>query len=65
MARSLRDIPGSNPPRKRFVSQRERDLWAPPRSTSLDLTPRGLKLDGGGSRFLRRRRQLAAIAYRS
>ncbi len=58
MARSLRDIPGSNPPRKRFVSQRERDLWAPPRSTSLDLTPRGLKLDSGGPRFLRSRRRL-------
>jgi hypothetical protein len=59
MARSsLRDIPGSNPPRKRFVSQRERDLWAPPRSTSLDLTPRGLKLDASGPRFLRRRRRL-------
>lgn len=45
MARSLRDIPGSNRPRKRFVSSRERDLWAPPRSVNLDMTPRGLRLN--------------------
>jgi hypothetical protein len=58
MARSLRDIPGSNAPRKRFVSQRERDLWAPPRSTSLDLTPRGLRLDRGRPHRFRTRRRL-------
>lgn len=45
MTPSLRDIPGSNRPRKRFVSSRDRDLWAPPRSSGLDLTPRGLPLD--------------------
>ncbi len=45
MARSLRDIPGSNRPRKRFTSNRERDLWAPARSFNLDLTPRALRLD--------------------
>ncbi len=45
MAPSLRDIPGSNRPRKRFARLRERDLWAPPRRTNLDLTPRGLPLE--------------------
>lgn len=58
MARSLRDIPGSKPPRRRFVSQRERDLWAPPRSTSLDLTPRALRLDRNRGHSFRPRRQL-------
>ncbi len=56
MARSLRDIPGSNRPRKRFASNRERDLWAPPRTSNLDLTPRGLRLDR--ARRFRSRRQL-------
>jgi hypothetical protein len=58
MARSLRDIPGSVAPRKRFVSKRERELWAPPRSTSLDLTPRALRLDRSRHKFFRPRRQL-------
>ena len=53
MAPSLRDIPGSNRPRKRFAGSRQRDLWAPPRSSGLDLTPRGLRLDR--SRRFRRR----------
>jgi hypothetical protein len=57
MARSLRDIPGSDP-RKRFVSKRERELWAAPRSTSLDLTPRALRLDRSHPNFFRPRRQL-------
>jgi hypothetical protein len=57
MARSLRDIPGSNRPRKRFTSHRERDLWAPSRSSNLDLTPRALRLDRArGKRFQPRRR---------
>lgn len=58
MARSLRDIPGSDAPRKRFTSRRERELWAPPRSTSLDLTPRALRLDRSRPSFFRPRRQL-------
>jgi hypothetical protein len=57
MARSLRDIPGSNRPRKRFMGHRERDLWAPSRSSNLDLTPRALRLDRTrGKRFQPRRR---------
>jgi hypothetical protein len=57
MARSLRDIPGSDP-RKRFVSKRERELWAAPRPTGLDLTPRALRLDRARPSFFRPRRQL-------
>ncbi len=58
MARSLRDIPGSNAPRKRFSRQRDRELWAPPRSSNLDLTPRALRLDRGRGHRFRPRRQL-------
>lgn len=58
MSRSLRDIPGTNVPRKRFVSQRERDLWAPPRPTNLDLTPKGLRLDRTRPHRFRPRRQV-------
>jgi hypothetical protein len=43
MATSLRDIPGANRARKR--RRAERGLWAPPRPTTLDLTPGGLKLE--------------------
>ena len=43
MATSLRDIPGANRARKRRKA--ERGLWAPPRPTTLDLTPGGLKLE--------------------
>ena len=43
MANSLRDIPGANQPRRRFASNR--DVFVPPRSTILDLTPRGLGLE--------------------
>jgi hypothetical protein len=58
MARSLRDIPGSNRPRKRFVSNRERDLWAPSRPSTLDLTPRGLRLERSRSNHFGSRRRL-------
>ena len=43
MATSLRDIPGANRARKR--RRAERGLWAPPRPTTLDMTPGGLRLD--------------------
>ena len=43
MATSLRDIPGANRARKR--RRAERGLWAPPRPTTLDLTPGGLQLE--------------------
>ena len=43
MATSLRDIPGANRARKRRKA--ERGLWAPPRPTTLDLTPGGLPLE--------------------
>lgn len=55
MPRSLRDIPGSNRPRKRFVSSRERDLWGPSRSFNLDLTPRALRLNRSRAHVLRPR----------
>lgn len=56
MARSLRDIPGSNQPHKRFARARDRDLWGPSRRSGLDLTPRSLRLDR--ARTFRRRRQV-------
>ena len=43
MATSLRDIPGANRARKRRKA--ERGLWAPPRPTTLDITPGGLRLE--------------------
>jgi len=46
MATSLRDIPGANPARKR--RRADRGLWAPSRSTTLDLTPRSLRLNRAG-----------------
>ena len=52
MATSLRDIPGANRARKRRKA--ERGLWAPPRPTTLDLTPGGLRLDRTGSRRFNR-----------
>lgn len=58
MAPSLSDIPGSNRPRKRLFSGRDRDLWAPPRPTSLDLTPGGLRLDRSRTRRFKPRRHL-------
>jgi hypothetical protein len=58
MARSLRDIPGSNPGRRRFSSRRQRDLWAPSRSSNLDLTPPALRLDRNRNRTFGPRRQL-------
>lgn len=42
MATSLRDIPGAN--RARKPRRSERGLWAPSRSTKLDLTPGSLRL---------------------
>ena len=42
MPTSLRDIPGANPARRR--GRADRGLWAPPRSTTLDLTPGSLRL---------------------
>lgn len=58
MPRSLRDIPGSNRPRKRFSGHRERDLWAPSRSPNLDLTPRPLRLERTRDRRFQPRRRL-------
>lgn len=58
MAPSLSDIPGSNRPRKRLFSGRDRDLWAPPRPTSLDLTPGGLRLDRSRTRRFKPRRHI-------
>lgn len=58
MAPSLSDIPGSNRPRKRLFSGRDRDLWAPPRPTSLDLTPGSLRLDRSRPRRFKPRRRL-------
>jgi hypothetical protein len=48
MATSLRDIPGAKRARQR--RRAERSLWAPPRPTTLDLTPGGLKLNRSSSR---------------
>jgi hypothetical protein len=48
MATSLRDIPGAKRARRRRKA--ERSLWAPPRPTTLDLTPGGLKLGPGSAR---------------
>ncbi|MEX2293954.1 MAG: putative glycoside hydrolase [Acidimicrobiales bacterium] len=62
MAPSLRDIPGSNRPRKRFASARERDLWAPSRQSGLDLTPRSLRLDRARPFGHRRQVDLGIIA---
>jgi hypothetical protein len=42
MATSLKDIPGAN--RARKPRRSERGLWAPSRSTKLDLTPSSLRL---------------------
>ena len=42
MATSLKDIPGAN--RARKPRRSERGLWAPSRSTKLDLTPGSLRL---------------------
>jgi hypothetical protein len=53
MATSLRDIPGAKRARQRRKA--ERSLWAPPRPTTLDLTPGGLKLGpSSGRRFTNR-----------
>jgi hypothetical protein len=48
MATSLRDIPGAK--RARQGRKAERSLWAPPRPTTLDLTPGGLKLNRSSPR---------------
>ena len=56
MARSLRDIPGANAPRRRIASKR--DVFAPTRSPLLDLTPRGLPLDRSRRSLFRPHRQL-------
>ncbi len=48
MATSLRDIPGAKRARQRRKA--ERSLWAPPRPTTLDLTPGGLKLNRSAPR---------------
>jgi len=58
MVRSLHDLPRS-PARRRGRGRRRRDdVFAPLRSPTLDLTPRGLSLDRsrGGQRFRPRRR---------
>ncbi len=52
MATSLRDIPGAKRARQRRKA--ERSLWAPPRPTTLDLTPGGLKLNRTAGRFSNR-----------
>lgn len=52
MATSLRDIPGAKRARQRRKA--ERSLWAPPRPTTLDLTPGGLKLNRTPRRFSNR-----------
>lgn len=57
MARSLRDIPGSNPKRRR-PTRRERDLWAPSRSPNVDLTPPALRLDRNRHRTFAPRRKI-------
>lgn len=57
MARSLRDIPGSNPGRRR-PTRRDRDLWAPPRSPNVDLTPPALRLERNRNRTFGPRRQI-------
>ena len=57
MVRSLHDLPRS-PARRRGLGRRRRDdVFAPLRSPTLDLTPRGLSLDRsrGGQRFRPRR----------
>ena len=56
MATSLRDIPGANRARKRRKA--DRALWAPPRPTTLDMTPGGLRLDRMPRRFNRPSRQI-------
>lgn len=56
MARSLRDIPGANAPRRRIALKR--DVFAPTRSPLLDLTPRGLPLERSRRSPFRPRRQL-------
>src|SRR5688572_32881353 len=48
MATSLRDIPGAKRARQRRTA--ERSPWAPPRPTTLDLTPGGLKLNRSSQR---------------
>ena len=59
MARSLHPFTGPPSRRRRWPGRRERDLWAPPRRTRLDLTPGGLRLDRGRrGRTFRPRRQL-------
>ncbi len=56
MARPLRDIPGSN--KRRRSPRRERDLWAPSRSTNVDLTPPALRLGRNRNRTFAPRRQI-------
>ena len=56
MATSLRDIPGANRARKRRKA--DRALWAPPRATTLDMTPGGLRLERSRSPRYRPSRQI-------
>lgn len=58
MVRPLHDPPRSPAPRRRRGRRRRDDVFAPLRSPTLDLTPRGLSLDRSRRRRFRPRRRL-------